>query len=369
MRVVCQDCGSVEVLTPSQWRCTCGGPWEPRKEEGCDTDLIDTASTSVWRYRRLFSPDLGEPTVRLGAGWTPLLEAQWGDRRILLKLEYLMPTGSFKDRGTEVMINLLAAQGVTAIVDDSSGNAGASVAAYAARAGMRAQVFVPGYASPSKQQQIAAYGARVSPVPGPRDNARREAEQAAESGWTPAFHSYHPGFLLGQSSVAWEVWEQLGFRTPDWYVVPVGQGVHLLGVWMGFRRLHSAGLIPRMPRLVAVQARAVSPLCEALERGGEDWPDPGASQRSVAEGVAIQRPVRWRRLLQVMRESGGFSVSVGEREILEAQERGAHCGFYVEPTSATVLAALDQIFLRAGASDHIVVPLTGSGLKGSPAPL
>ena len=127
------------------------------------------------------------------------------------------------------MINILAHQEVTHVADDSSGNAGASVAAYAARAGMRAEVFVPAYASPAKQAQIAVYGAEVRPVTGPRVNAKLAMWEAAERGVVPASHAYHPGFLVGQQSVAWEVWEQLGRRAPDWVVVPVGQGLHPAG--------------------------------------------------------------------------------------------------------------------------------------------
>ncbi len=167
--------------------------------------------------------------MRLGAGGTPLLPVVVGGRQVLVKLEYFAPTSSFKDRGTAVMINILAHQGVTHVADDSSGNAGASVAAYASRAGMQAHIFVPTYASPAKQAQIAVYGAKVRPIPGPRENAKLAALEAIKQGIVLASHAYHPGFLLGQQSVAWELWEQLEGRAPDWYVVPVGQGVHLLG--------------------------------------------------------------------------------------------------------------------------------------------
>jgi len=170
------------------------------------------------------------------------------------------------------MINILAHQEVTHVADDSSGNAGASVAAYAARARMRAEVFVPAYASPAKQAQIAVYGAEVRPVPGPRVNAKLAMWEAAERGVVPASHACHPGFLVGQQSVAWEVWEQLGRRAPDWVVVPVGQGLHLLGLWHGFRRLRAAGLVDRLPRLVAVQAAALAPLCRASGKPLVLWP-------------------------------------------------------------------------------------------------
>jgi threonine synthase len=279
----------------------------------------------------------------------------------------MAPTASFKDRGTAVMINILAHQGVTHVLDDSSGNAGASVAAYAARAGIRAEVFVPAHASPSKQAQIAVYGAQVRPIPGPRANAKSAAIESAQRGAAYASHAYHPGFLLGQQSVAWEVWEQLGHRAPDWYVVPVGQGVHLLGAWLGFRRLRAAGLIDRLPRLAAVQPSRLAPLCQAMSAGLDTVPPVEVTRPSVAEGLAIAEPVRGRRLLQAIRDTDGTCLTVDDEAILTAQRALAHLGFYVEPTSATVVAALPKVLAAVRSDETIVLPLTGSGLKGAPS--
>jgi threonine synthase len=264
------------------------------------------------------------------------------------------------------MINILVNQGVTHVADDSSGNAGASVAAYAARARMKADIFVPTYASPAKQAQIAVYGANVHPIDGPRGNAKLAALEATKQGITLASHAYHPGFLLGQQSVAWELWEQMGRQAPDWYVVPVGQGVHLLGVWLGFRRLHAAGLVQRIPRMVAIQPALMAPLCRAFETGLYSVPAVEPGEPSVAEGLAITAPVRGRRLLQAVRESEGTCITVEEEAIHAAQRLLAHQGFYAEPTSATAVAALERVKGLAGPKASIVIPLTGSGLKGSP---
>jgi len=366
MKIFCPDCGAEADLTPKRWCCECGGAWEPEEQAEFHPDLIDAAQRSIWRYRRLYGLGFETPSVRLGAGGTPLLPVVLDGREVLVKVEYFAPTSSFKDRGTAVMINLLAHQGVTCVADDSSGNAGASVAAYAARAGMRAQIFVPAYASPAKQAQIAVYGADVRPIPGPRLNAKLAALEATGHGVVLASHAYHPGFLLGQQSVAWEVWEQLGRRAPDWYVVPVGQGVHLLGVWLGFRRLKVAGLVDCLPKLAAVQAKALAPLCQAFELGLETVPAVEPTTPSLAEGLAIARPVRGRRLLQAVRDSGGTCLSVTEDAIQAAQNELARHGFYVEPTSATAVAALQTICQIAELQETIVVPLTGSGLKGAP---
>ena len=364
MKVHCPECGSQANLAPEEWRCACGGAWEPPELDHFDPALIDGAEPSVWRYRHLYGLDFESPLVYLGAGNTPLVPLTLDGQELWLKLEYLAPTASFKDRGTAVMLNILAHQGVTHIADDSSGNAGASVAAYAARAGMRAEIFVPAYASAAKQAQIAVYGAEVQPVPGPRQNAKLAALEAAGRGVVLASHAYHPGFLLGQQSLAWELWEQLGRRAPDWYIVPVGQGVHLLGIWLGFRRLRAAGLVDRLPRLVAVQARLLAPLCGAFEAGLDDVPGVEPATPSLAEGLAIAEPVRGRRLLQAIRETAGTCITVEEEAIQAAQRRLARYGFYVEPTSATAIAALPAVAEGMGAGELIVIPLTGSGLKG-----
>jgi len=380
--IFCPECNTQQTLSPQRWRCDCGGAWEPVERTDFNPAHIDLPDFSLWRYRRAFGLTFQDPIARLGAGWTPLLPLAFGGREVLFKPEYIAPTASFKDRGTAIMINILAQQGATHVIDDSSGNAGASVAAYAARAGIRAEIFVPAYASPAKQAQIAVYGADVRPVPGPRVNAKRAAWEAVGQGAVLASHAYHPGFLLGQQSLAWELWEQLGRRAPDCYVVPVGQGLHLLGVWLGFRRLRAAGLVERLPRMMAVQPALLAPLYRALQAGLETVPpvELAASSvaegpvlsvaegpvLSVAEGLAVAGPVRGRRLLQALRETGGTCVTVEDEATLQAQRQLARRGLYVEPTSATAVAALEVVLQQVAPGETVVVPLTGSGLKGSP---
>jgi threonine synthase len=366
MRVVCPECLSSEDLSVERWRCDCGGAWEPTAVTGFDPRSIQRDDHSIWRYRNHFGLDVEGSRVSLGEGWTPLLSMAYGQRHILVKPEFYSPTGSFKDRGTCVMINVLRAQGATRVTDDSSGNAGASVAAYAARAEMSAEIYVPAYASPAKQAQISIYGADVIPVPGPRENAKLAAFDAADRGVAFASHAYHPGFLVGQQSVAWELWEQLGGNAPDCVVFPVGQGLHLLGAYIGFKRLNEGGLIDRMPRLVAVQAANLAPLCEAFAAGLDHVPAVEPVTPSMAEGLAINHPVRGKRLLSAIRDTGGTCIAVTDDDILAAQWFLARNGLFVEPTSATALAAVDVAPDLADPGETLVIPLTGSGLKGTP---
>jgi len=366
MTVFCPECGRRENLTPRNWRCKCGGAWEYEIPDFFDPGQIDTFDSSIWRFRNLFGLEFDNPYVCLGAGWTSLLPAKIENQRVLLKTEYISPTGSFKDRGTSVMINVLIHQGVSHVTDDSSGNAGASLAAYSARAGIRVEIYVPEYASQSKQSQIKVFGAELHPVSGVRKNAKLAALDAAQKGVVLASHAYHPGFLLGQQTVAWEVWEQLGHRAPDWYIVPVGQGVHLLGVWLGFKRLLNASLVNHLPRLIAVQPENLAPICRAIQRGLNHVSAVEQIKPSLAEGLAIDNPVRSQRILQAIRDTNGKCVMVSEDAILSAQRDLARIGFYVEPTSATAVAALRSVSHLINPNEKIVIPLTGSGLKGAP---
>lgn len=367
MKIFCPDCGAQATLEPTVWRCQCGGAWETILPNTFDPAKIDTTESSIWRYLKLYGTDFDTPFLKFGTGWTPLLPMKRNAGQVLVKPEYFAPTASFKDRGTEMMINILIGQGVKRIAEDSSGNAGASVAAFAANCGMQAEIFVPAHASAAKQAQIAVYGAHVNPIPGPRINAKLAAIQSVKKGIIYASHAYHPGFLLGQQSVAYELWEQLGHRAPDWYVVPVGQGVHLLGVWLGFKRLYEAGLVNHVPRMVGVQARLSAPLCRAYEADLDTVPEIEPLGTSLAEGLAIAQPVRGKRLLQAIRESKGTCIMVDEDEIINARKEMASHGFYIEPTSATVVAALHHLEPFIWSDETIVLPLTGSGLKGSPS--
>jgi len=206
----------------------------------------------------------------------------------------------------------------------------------------------------------------VHPIPGARSNAKTAALEAAQKGAALASHAYHPGFLAGQQSLAWELWEQLGGRAPDWYVVPVGQGVHLLGFWLGFKRLLAAGLVEKLPRLIAVQPTLLNPIQRALDAGLDRVPAVETSKPSVAEGLAIAAPVRDRRILEAIRETDGGSITVEDGATLKAQKQLARRGLFVEPTSATVFAALEKVIQGSSVDDLIILPLTGSGLKGNP---
>jgi len=303
---------------------------------------------------------LGEPT-------TPVVVLPFAGRDVAFKLEAANPTGSFKDRCCSVIVAWLRERGVRHIAEDSSGNAGASLAAYASRAGLACDIYVPATASPPKLTQIQVYGARVIPVPGPRAAATDAAIAGSVEGIVYASHLWNPFSLVGLRTYAWELWEQLGHTVPDVVVFPVGGGVLILGVFRGMVALREAGLIDRLPRFYGVQARASAPLATAMELG-LDEPAQIEQQPSAAEGIMLARPPRGRMVLASVRAAGGTIIAVEEDEIWTALGELGRIGVYVEPTSAVAAAGLERLVRdkTIGAEERVVVALTGSGLKAGP---
>jgi threonine synthase len=280
-------------------------------------------------------------------------------RHVYFKCEYANPTGSFKDRGAAPIVSFLASRGVTEAVEDSSGNAGAAFAAYAARAGIRARVFVPDSASGPKLLQIAAYGADLVRVPGARANAAAAAEQAAGKGAAYASHAYLPHNLAGYATAAFEIVEELR-GAPGAVLLPAGQGGLLLGLVRGFRALAAAGAIDKLPQMIGVQAAACAPLAAYFEAG---VPGLGfvTEAPTLAEGVRIRSPLRMEAVVRGVEDSGGRFLAVAEPDILAGRDSLARLGFYVEPTSALVWPALRALLPQL--PDPVVLVLTGSGYK------
>ena len=368
--LICTSCRRPHSIDARLWKCvSCGAPLELTGQREFSLAEADKRDRSIWRYRHLFPVGGGVEPVSLGEGGTPMIDV-WNKvaqrrPRVLAKLDYLNPTGSFKDRGIAVLMTALRASRVPEAVEDSSGNAGASFAAYAARADIRARVFVPEAASPAKLRQIEVHGATVVRVLGPRSNAAEAARHAAEGGTAYASHVYSPFNIAGLATAAYEIWEQLGYA-PQWIICPAGHGTFLLGLSHGFSTLHAAGLIEKFPRLIGVQASACAPMWLA-HRGGPDSASSPAEGHTIAEGIRISQPVHSTRVLAAIGQSGGDVLAVQEAEIRRGQSELARLGLYVEPTSAVVWAALGEIMQRATPEETIVVMLTGSGLK-SPLP-
>jgi threonine synthase len=331
---------------------------------GISRDEIDGRTRSLWRYRAVLPVDIAKP-ISLGEGCTPLVQQAWGDLRPHFKIEWFNPTGSFKDRGSAVMLSFLRQIGVDAILEDSSGNAGSSMAGLGAAGGMRVKILAPASTSPAKIAQVRAYGAEIQLVEGPREESEAEAiRQSNETFY--ASHNWQPFFLEGTKSLAYELWEDLGFRAPDNVVIPVGAGSSLLGCAFGFRELMKAGQIAKLPRLFVTQPLNCSPI-DASFKAGVDTPVPREVRKTIAEGTAIRHPMRLREIVDALRESGGGTVALTEDEIIAALRRLARQGLFAEPTSASAAAALDKLSDAGSikANETTVVLLTGNGLKAA----
>jgi len=324
-----------------------------------DPNRIDRSLPGLWRYRHCLGLPEEAPQVTLGEGQTPLIWSEAFGQQVSFKLEYQNPTGSFKDRGSAPLVSFLCARGVEEAVEDSSGNAGASFAAYAARAGLRARIYIPNYASGPKRAQIEAYGAEIVRILGPRSYTAEAVQRAADAGAIYASHTYLPHGLAGYATIAYELYDQMG-AAPGTVIAPAGQGNLLLAVGRGFQALLQAGLIETMPRLVGVQARACAPLWAVFQYGsaGLSWVTEGDT---LAEGVRIKHPLRGDALLRLVTESQGGFVAVDEENILPGRDELARRGLYVEPTSAIVWSALSQVVENLPGPFTVV--LTGSGFK------
>ncbi|HYL81743.1 MAG TPA: pyridoxal-phosphate dependent enzyme, partial [Candidatus Acidoferrum sp.] len=269
-QIVCTTCRHSFPADTCRWRCTCGGLFDLTLKAAFPKEAIRRRPLGLWRYREALPlPETCEP-VTLGEIATPLLPwpALPGG---LLKLEFLFPSGSFKDRGACLMLSHMRQIGVREAVEDSSGNAGAAVAAYAARAGIACRIFVPSSTSEGKLTQIRSYGAVVVTITGTREDVAQAARAEAEHRYY-ASHVFNPFFFQGTKTFAFEVWEQLGFRAPDCLILPVGHGTLYLGAYLGFRDLLEAGQIPRLPRLIGIQAEQCAPL--AAQWRGEPSGEP-----------------------------------------------------------------------------------------------
>jgi threonine synthase len=364
MQFISPTTGTTYPIDQPRWSADDGGYLNLTPARGLTRSEIRTDRYSVWRYAAAIGVDDAH-AVSLGEGWTPLIEGQWHGAGTRFKLEFTMPTGSFKDRGMTVMVSYLKSRGIDHVLEDSSGNAGASLSAYAAAADMRCRILVPESASYPKIAQIAACGADVLTIRGSRQDVA-DAAVAMSSEIFYASHNWVPFFVEGTKTLAYELWEQLGFRAPDNVITPLGYGSNVLGCLRGFDELLRNGEIERMPRVFGVQAENCAPYFAAYHAGGDALVETEI-KATIAEGIASSKPTRVKEVLHGVRDSGGSIVAVSEAEIVDALRDLARKGLYVEPTSAAGAAGLTRLIATGAVKpdETTVLVLTGSGLKAS----
>lgn len=357
----CPRCGKSYPIRENRWMCDCGSILELEPTVRFNPERVIQSRFSMWRYAAMLPVDAAENIISLGEGMTPLAQYAHGKNDLLLKLEFTNPTGSFKDRGATVLVSKLFEEQVNDVVEDSSGNAGAALAAYAAHAGIRCKIFVPAGHSSVKLQQIKAYGADLVAVAGSRKDTANAALDAARSSYY-ASHAHSPLYVEGCKTMAYEIWEQTGGDLPDMVISPVGQGAIVLGLYKGFEEMVADGYARKMPRLIGVQAEACDPLARAFAAGLDRALPVEIVGNTIAEGIKISDPVRDVDLLRMFRASRGAVISVGETEIAQAAKDLICQGFIAEPTSAVTLAGYRRMQAQ-GAIGTCVLVLTGSGLK------
>jgi threonine synthase len=349
---------------PALYSCRkCDSPLESVCEEAEFARASAFEGRGVWRYQPLLPV---QKWVTLGEGDTGLhacdrLGRDLGIPRLLVKNEGENPTGSFKDRGMTVGIAMAKAAGARAVGCASTGNTSASMAAYAARAGLTALVLLPaGKVALGKLSQAIAHGARIAQVEGNFDDAMRLiVELSAKERGVYLLNSLNPYRLEGQKTLAFEVCEALG-DAPDALVLPVGNAGNISAIWKGFNEWKRLGRISRLPRMIAVQAGKAAPLVRAWREKTEVRPI--ANPETLATAIRIGAPVNWRKALAALRDSGGEAGTVTDEEILEAQQILARTeGLFVEPASAAPIAYLRKRKLEG--VQTVVCVTTGHGLK------
>ncbi len=368
----CPRDATTSAATDPGWRCPrCGSPWDlDFAARPVDRDRLAQRPSSLWRYAEALP--LADPAISFIEGRTPLVSLT---DRLAVKLDFLMPTLSFKDRGAVMLLEAARRLAPQRVIADSSGNAGTSVAAYAARAGLAARIFVPAATSAKKLEQIRAHGAELVVVPGDREATAAAARRAAdEPGSFYASHVFNPYFLHGTKTYGYELWEDLGGRLPEVLVLPVGNGTLVLGAALAVEELARHGLIEQRPRIVAVQSSAVAPLARAYAAGMAALPAGWATTAdTVAEGIAIADPARASAILAAVAAADGDIVTVTDDQVRAAQRDLAGRGLYVEATAAACWAAVrhaerpgatpDRLGWQLLADRECVVPLCGAGLK------
>ena len=361
MDFVCSECGKRVSTRIMQPKCECGGLWDldfvpPR----FSPEDIDRDEWSIFRYRKFMAlSGKAWRQVSLGEGMTPVIPLT---QNVLLKMDYFMPTLSYKDRGAAVLMAHCKELGVKQVVQDSSGNAGNSIAAYAARAGIDCEIFVPEGTSPKKIAMIRAHGAECTVVPGNRDHCAEVCREKVErEGVYYANHVYNPFFYEGTKTYIYEVWEQL-HRIPRNLVIPVGNGTLFLGAMLALEHLLESGVISQMPQIWAVQSEHCDPLLQGAERGEKD-PAQVTPKPTLAEGIAIGVPMRGREILAYAEKYPVQFIHAPEDRILEAREILARKGIYCEHTTAANYAAYLAQQDRGNILEDCLITMCGAGLK------
>ncbi len=375
--IVCPRCLKRFGLSELLNLCPCGSPLMVRYDlEKAKTAFVrsslEARVASLWRYRELLPLQNDANLISLGEGYTPILDAktlggELGLRRLWIKDEAQNPTGSFKDRGLSLAISRAKELGVKKAAIPSAGNAGGSFAAYAARAGIEAHVFMPRDTPMANQIEVAQYGARLTLVDGLiNDCGRIIAEKKVTEGWFDVSTLKEPYRIEGKKTMGYEIAEQLNWRLPDVIIYPTGGGTGLIGMWKAFGELEELGWIDgARPRMVSVQASGCAPIVKAFDEN-KATAEPWQNAHTVASGLRVPQAVGDFLMLQTIRDSHGTALSVSDDEMLvEISRVGKAEGIFFCPEGAACVAALRRLVDNGWIKpdDEVLMFNTASGLK------
>lgn len=363
MNYVCSQCGKKAPVHTRQPKCLCGGLWNlDFSPPEFAFDDIDRDEWSMFRYRKFMATDEHIwKDISMGEGMTPVIRL---DKNVFLKMDYFMPTLSYKDRGAAALITHCRTIGVDYIIEDSSGNAGNSVAAYAAKAGIRCEIFVPEGTSPKKINMIRAHGAQCTIVAGTRDDCADICREKAErQGVYYGNHVYNPFFYEGTKTYIYEVLEQLR-HIPDHILLPVGNGTLFLGAIKALEHLISSRAISQMPQIIAVQSENCDPILKAAMQG-KQHPVQVEVKPTLAEGIAIGTPMRGAEILAKAYKYKVQFIHAPEKKIMEARDILARKGIYCEHTTAANYAAYLHYCEQYGVTEDCLITMCGAGLKSA----
>lgn len=346
------------------------------REKGLGTTPADRLG-SIWRYIDLLPirGSAGLPGLQIGG--TPVLEAprlnaRAGVGSLWLKDDGRLPTCSFKDRASSVGVTKARELGFDTIACASTGNAASSLAGFSADAGLTSIIFVPANAPPAKVAQLRAFGAKVLLVQGTYEEAYDLCEEACKAfGWYDRNCAVNPYLVEGKKTCGLEIGEQLARHPPDVVAVALGDGCTTAGIWKGLREMHTLGVLPKLPRMLAVQAEGAAPLARAFAAGNfGDVPAGKSYERvavqTVADSIAVGEPRNWRKALRAVKASEGAILMVSDDAILDAaKDIAATTGVFAEPTAAAAYAGIVEAKARGvvSAKDRVLVVITGNGLK------
>jgi len=362
MNYICKKCGKLFKASPETIKCTCGAALWLDFEGHLKKEDIIQSEYSLWRYSKAYPVKLEDVTVSYGEGMTPLARLDYKGFNVQIKQDNLMPTGSFKDRGVVMVTNFMKNMGVDCFAEDSSGNGGSSYAGYCALGNIDIKIFVPAGTSAGKIAQMKVYGADLIEVEGTRQDV---ADQAMKNigGSVYVGHNWHPLFVQGTKSAAYELWEQNNFKAPDNVVCVAGNGSMVAGLYIGFDDLLKSGEITKMPRIFGVQSEGCNPLYRDFVGESMNF----EMTPSIAEGIRIKRSTKHDEVIGFVKETGGAFLSVEEEAIKNALFEIGKYGFYVEPTSATVFAGLNKLIEEKSIlpNQTTSILISGNGLKAT----